>query len=418
MKLPKNGRIVIVDDKIGEAMPLIQTLSSNEYPVVYFNGDHKNLPDKPLVGVRVLFLDMNLLSNDIMSEKNILSTSKAVVSTLINKNNGPIIIILWSKHKEYVEEMKRHLSSCFNIVKILVWDKNDFSSDGHYNLTRIEDAINNEIDGMQSIELFLEWENLIHTSTSEIVNQISEFYTFDDHWDKNMRAIFYKLAESYKGKKIETPFSGIFKDSMFSLNSILSDHVNKQTLKSELADLDDINKEDEGLDRDPVNPKINTKLLISIREKYFPGNIYTNLPIVKPNAQDVLCVKTGECSQEKQIEPIFLEITPICDYTQDKMKKARILPGFLYPKEVKTKKALYIYSTSMIEWEDKIYGLVFDFRYFTSVDINCLKDSDIKFGLQSEQLADIQSRLASHINRIGTVGVDYQSPKCPQPAPK
>ena len=39
MELPRNGGIVIIDDQIGEAIPLMNALSQKGVSYVYYNGE-------------------------------------------------------------------------------------------------------------------------------------------------------------------------------------------------------------------------------------------------------------------------------------------------------------------------------------------------------------------------------------------
>lgn len=67
MSLPETGRIIIVDDKINQALPLINYLSKYRFPFKYFNGELSNLPDQGqgFTDIRLIFLDLNLVDNSI-----------------------------------------------------------------------------------------------------------------------------------------------------------------------------------------------------------------------------------------------------------------------------------------------------------------------------------------------------------------
>ena len=60
MDLPKNGSVVIIDDKIEEAFPLMNALAKRGVPYSYYDGKSKNYPEKTLDNVRIIFLDMHL----------------------------------------------------------------------------------------------------------------------------------------------------------------------------------------------------------------------------------------------------------------------------------------------------------------------------------------------------------------------
>lgn len=60
MDLPKNGSVVIIDDQIMEALPLMNALAKRGVSYSYYDGKSKNYPTVPLDNVRLIFLDMHL----------------------------------------------------------------------------------------------------------------------------------------------------------------------------------------------------------------------------------------------------------------------------------------------------------------------------------------------------------------------
>lgn len=56
--LPNGGKVVIVDDRFQEILPLINILNKNAISVIYYSGRASELPIKPLHGIRLFFLDL------------------------------------------------------------------------------------------------------------------------------------------------------------------------------------------------------------------------------------------------------------------------------------------------------------------------------------------------------------------------
>lgn len=100
MKLPKNGSIVIIDDQIKEALPLMNALAVRGASYLYYDGKSKHYPKCPLDNVRIIFLDMHLdeVAGGTNSTKNIVSSLVAGIEAIVHKENGPYIIMVWSKH--------------------------------------------------------------------------------------------------------------------------------------------------------------------------------------------------------------------------------------------------------------------------------------------------------------------------------
>ncbi|MCK4825169.1 hypothetical protein KA005_55990 [bacterium] len=110
---------------------------------------------------------------------------------------------------------------------------------------------------------------------------------------------------------------------------------------------------------------------------------------------------------------IELEITPLCDYVQNKRLKARLLPGILVPEKyaemVSSPESLYKQIPLVIieRIDGKLYKPVFNFNLLKSCDIEDMKNNlgEPIFRVRNQLFADILSRLSSHINRVGIASV-------------
>ena len=90
--------VVVIDDVYDEVKPLFKILNHRGVGFVYYNGtDFNELPNQPLKGVRLLFLDF-VLGTEGQSPRNKISTLMGVVKKAISEDNGPYIILAWTKH--------------------------------------------------------------------------------------------------------------------------------------------------------------------------------------------------------------------------------------------------------------------------------------------------------------------------------
>jgi hypothetical protein len=60
MILPRNGRIVIVDDSMDDIKDFIEIFSKDGLSFSYFNGSIDTLPNAPLADTFLMFLDLEL----------------------------------------------------------------------------------------------------------------------------------------------------------------------------------------------------------------------------------------------------------------------------------------------------------------------------------------------------------------------
>ncbi|MFL9839315.1 hypothetical protein ABS768_17705, partial [Flavobacterium sp. ST-75] len=59
-QLPSDGSVIVIDDKISEAIPLIKLLSKKGIATTYYSGKDTELPLQPLQKIRLAFVDIQL----------------------------------------------------------------------------------------------------------------------------------------------------------------------------------------------------------------------------------------------------------------------------------------------------------------------------------------------------------------------
>lgn len=101
---------------------------------------------------------------------------------------------------------------------------------------------------------------------------------------------------------------------------------------------------------------------------------------------------------------IEVNISPRCDFAQNKLKNVRFLPGALIPEkycELLNKNADYNYlSDFKVHLEGNQYLFLFDFRFFYSIR-NGTSKCFPKFRIKENFLNELQVKLSGHISRLG-----------------
>lgn len=150
---------------------------------------------------------------------------------------------------------------------------------------------------------------------------------------------------------------------------------------------------------------VNSMLLIRhyFLEDMRPGNVY----LATDELKEELCELVDSKEDYNKVKGIEVEISPICDYSQKKRKRVRMLPGLIVPREVKIKdSANYLYVTKTVLIENKITRLIFDFRYFKSEQLEYLTGKKVEFAIGDILLQNIKDELTNHISRSGIVVVE------------
>ncbi len=409
---PENGSVVIVDDMPEEALPLMKVLAKMNISFKYFMGKAEELPDKPFDNVRILFLDIELEGmSGVTEDKTKLSALGGVIEKIISPECQPYIIIAWTKHQELKEELNKYLIN--KPLFILCIDKADCKiNNDSFDINKISEQIQNKAKEFDSFVYFLNWQNIINSSSHKLINEISSIYSYDENWNNNIKTIFNLLSKGYAGEQGK---EDIEKYSMLCFNNLLFDIVeNKITSQSSVREIN-IQPAEEYSEDDKLKGELNRRLHISSEKSKtpIPGNIYKlediHINLDKEQIlKDIIQNQINDDEKNKlTVNLILLEVSPFCDYAQNKWKMHRMLAGVRcsLSSENKTKKADFIYKTPLFNINNELIYLVFDIKYLTSISPELLKDKESIMRIRKELLNDIQSKIAGHINRLGITGI-------------
>jgi len=486
MMLSKNGRIIIIDDDIVQAAPLIKALSFSKIPFTYHSENIDSLPTEPYDDVRLVFLDINLTNG--VNENSIIAQLQQTIKRII-KPKTPYIVAIWSlRENEYVdliEELFTNRIPELSPLKKISLAKSDFFQINDENNLWEEDpnvdiiaAINlkleSEVNNIDSFKAILAWERLVDLASKYTIHEFANIVERDEYWHVNLRNILYKMAHAQLGQNIlhaeekvvmraalET-LTGSFKNKMESLLNIsenipgdvnLKQHgqafyknVDGKTvqliwnnLKQYILQIDNVQKAQNAIvsklvnatpaDNDIINkfknayklitPKLNSEWLIDTitMPNLHPGNVYLKAvprhkkrKLLKTYFENIDKRVAGNNSFEfnnlSPIKFIELECTPLCDFSQLKRHRTRLLPGIIYESSfaAKANKESTVYNEiPEFFFQNKIYKIVFDYRLFKSLNIEdtSIHPSNFLFKLNNDVLKDILARISSHINRPG-----------------
>ncbi|MDX5338007.1 MAG: hypothetical protein LPK25_03195 [Cyclobacteriaceae bacterium] len=532
--LPVDGSVVVVDDKIEDAMPLIELLSRLGISCTYFSGDDDDkLPSPSLRKVRMAFFDIQLFGPSD-------ATSYAVnvarlIDRLVPESNGPYVLILWTTIASYeadtVESQILHSAQLKNKkpLKIIRLEKTryfqnvqsrelldsiisevDTTLSARFDpddidaikevinesvplenkkvvITNALDEISEELSAAlqgaaDSFQFFTHWEEAINSAAGSTVNHVSSLYNVDEHWPENLKNIIFRMAKAQLEQNINLEVSDeILKNALKTINGTFLDQIEshypnvagiaqkigldkdnipfiqtidgiqyKSKLVQNYSQLE-INVDDRcvgklKLDDKPsklgsgepekraiqklkdtyqgITPSVNTMLLLDFSppNNVQPGNVYIkkihrnkrkeeilrnylaqNSTIFDQNGLLIICHK-----ELKRFLFIELEITPLCDYAQNKWIKYRLLPGILMPVEYynNINGDNFYKQIPIIKYKGVKYRMVFDFRLLKSIDKDKHTSDQAIFRVRNELFSSILSSLSSHASRIGITSLE------------
>ena len=100
MLYPRNGKVVIIDDVLEEALPLMQSLRSKNVSTLYYSGRYDELPAEPLNDVRLVFCDLKF--NPAEDSKSVIANIHALLNKIKPKISSKYSIkTLLFKQKDF-----------------------------------------------------------------------------------------------------------------------------------------------------------------------------------------------------------------------------------------------------------------------------------------------------------------------------
>ncbi|MDO8663348.1 MAG: hypothetical protein Q7K28_00695, partial [Candidatus Wildermuthbacteria bacterium] len=214
--ITRTTNVVVIDDLYDEVKPLLRMLNHKGIGLVYYNGtDYRELPDRPLKGVRLLFLDF-VLGTDGLSSRNKISTLMGVVKKVIAEDNGPYVVLAWTKHDLPVDD----LLSLFKeeILKdpqfpqpvvIIDLEKNNCLG----NPNKINKNLNERFGDENVLKVLLRWEDYARNALCDVLKILSDMskpavtagQSFDDYsanWNAQLERHIFRIAETSLGRNI------------------------------------------------------------------------------------------------------------------------------------------------------------------------------------------------------------------------
>jgi hypothetical protein len=428
MKGLTGGRVVLVDDDVTEATPVIKAFSKSGVPVAYFDGTQSELPRATgrLRGVRLAILDMDLGVGG--SDENKASTLVAVLGSIIAKDNGPYGVLIWTKHPELKDLVTRYIyerSEVPNPVFVVMLHKSKFTKKtggGGFAIGRLSKELIKELAENSPLECLQVWEGVCFQAATNVTNSLSEFpdstsqnpaewrKTWQDEAQRLLLAISKAKAE--KNLSAENCMLSIF----LALNPLHADRMDllAGSIGDELTDHVTRILAATGGSKTERKAKVNSMLHLGSDQldEFSPGNAYvfgkTNRPTFLPPLDDLLAgaVEADGAKGTANLavltanaRPCGIEVTPLCDYAQGKMGFSKLIAGFVLAVEheksakrtagyLKRIGPMYLPKTRVIQ--PGPYNIYLDSRYMVAVKPSQVRALKPIARVRSQLLTDIQ----------------------------
>jgi hypothetical protein len=420
MNLPANGRVVVIDDKAKEqALPLLRALAQRGVASRFYTGKQGELPEKPLGGIRLIFLDLKLEGMEFINDADDLANAlKPRLDRIIGPDNGPYILIGWTEHPRYLQKLCASINPPPTLW--LDMDKASCIRDGECDVELISKALDKKLRGLGAFKLLFLWEYLVHESVFTTVNDFQLLLGDAPDLNRALKRLLYGLAKANLEEQIRGKTTAeVIANALLTTNGPFLDRL--ETNIGKLDNYDGFGRQffrrAHPTEDATAKAKINARLHLTKDQATdsVPGNIYDPWNKRLREVTDELIKKTLghlQPAERQTASGCVLETSAFCDHAQNKWTSHRLLPGFFIPaqhkKKVRSAKtdALFISPAFVFEAPyNEPFLLVFHFGYLDSCTLRSLKNRKPLFRLRKDIVIDIQSQLARHVSRPGILSL-------------
>lgn len=440
MVLPRNARVAVVDNDPGDVADLLSVLAKDGVSTLFYKGASE-FPAAPLVGIRLLFLDLELAGLENANEKTKASTAAANLKKLIGPDNGPLLVVLWTNHAEVADLAKQNMLQAVKLPLFVVHiDKADCKDGKFFVVEKIKNQIA-EILAQSSedcIGLYVGWENAVFDSTVKLSARLSGVADGNgDKWSEIMSRAFYKLYKAECGKNVLQTAQEQFVSSCHLYNSGLISNLDAAIAEMRLGVSSKFRLKDSPLEDAAEElaliSRLNAFLFYDsmVHTAVVPGDVFAVRDVGDGNLMKAVLYDFGakndkleELSRSGDIRLCKVIITPPCDVANNKKLRVpsrdndnskcvqyeRYALALLVSGDARShlvsSRGEYAYGfLRRFEFAGKVYDLLVDL-YAIGTEVIDANSMDWLFTLKAIPLADIQSKAANQLNRIGISAVD------------
>lgn len=352
MKGLRTSSVLVVDNDTSEGMPLIQALSRTGVGVIYLTGNPAEFPSSLPVGVRLVFLDMNLSDAD-LDDDQIVQLPISVLDAVIADGNGPYLVILWTAHA--------HLAAAFTSqaamlpwppVDVCVISKDEAKDDeGNFDTAIINERVGTMLAIHDPLQLMMLWGQVTHDAAAATLVSLSPPASVS--WAQEARDLLACLVRENAPSAALVDLPRCARALYGALDEVLSDNLDgaAAAIAAESVpaiQLVAVHSQASPSPTSPMKSRVNTSLLLGAPiDELAPGTIYVVSEMTAAIQADLADLIVGTLlkrpkpdatAQTARYEaaftsaiPIAIELTAVCDHQQGNSLISRWMGGIALP---------------------------------------------------------------------------------------
>lgn len=440
------SRVIIVDNKKDELAPLKKVFEQRDIQVDSFLYGEDELRTF-YRNRQLIFIDL-LLNENLGQDVENMSMLIKTLNKLCSDTFGLYGLIVWTKHPKLLEGLKERISkAAFNKndaqvddeeeentvltiqppLFILALNKNKYIKAG-YDYSSLPQDIEDALKQDAAAYFFFKWNAYVQASKDKAVKGIYQLMQDYQKQEKHLPYLLYTLALNHTGA--HNHHTNVTLDAYKAFDELLQSELAMQQCsetvplfsEENLKPLEDVEE------MQKISAKLNERMFIDTssisQDLIVPGNCYKIKDETSPLIVDVMKDYAAQIAKINMsvITYFAIELTPPCDFSQDKKVSSRLVGGFAFEiplgtKENSTKAKFTVGKMEGRSYDlypitignEKVLCLIFDFRYLMTVKETVLKNKDayeIWFRAKPKLFADVLQKFSSHAARLGLSNID------------
>ncbi len=418
-------KIIAIDDDKSHLDALVSGLNElrlANIPIHYSND--KTTPYDMVNHVRVLFSDLHLLGNDEQNKEKHFAVISVLLDELVSVENGPFVLILWTRYAGQAHELKSYLDNRLEQKKcpvaVIAVNKNKYiTADGRLKTDcNLLGALTDSINKNPQIAALIDWEARTLRAAGITLATVDSLIPDDKRnsqdYPKQLNALLSQLAskamgdrhvDSDKMQAINQAITPIFSDSLVHLpvsanqKLVWKNAFRHPAGEPKLAVGARLNRmiHTSTLSGNKPHRERGAVLKITWDDSRLKREIGYNISEVKKH------FKFKNDQFEGQEGLYFLQIQPACDYANHDQKFLPYVLGIAAKKGgFSTKKPSQdIYEFPGIDFDDQCYVFRISANYLTRFSHNKFRQTSVWFRFREEILNQVAFNVSKQMARPG-----------------
>lgn len=423
----ENNSIVVLDDDEESLLRISRVFNLHGIGCKTIKVNAFDLPQVPLQGVRLLFLDINFIT--VGDNKAIYGFLCQILKAFISIDNGPFVLVFWTTNSALIEDFKNFVNrdqtykTLPNPIAIFELDKTRFTEETL--LKEVEKIYSNSL-----VKCLFSFESELKIASEDCLYQITKLVKIEERWGEHLKYqeavknLFTKIAIETvgfeNGKKnpdraIKEMLAPVFLYSLLNNDSttwrsfLCIGDLGIQAYKAiDIAsNLRSYLNTYMHIHLNPIDAEARGSVrIVNCEDEVFKNCVgYTK----KEWVENRLLSERVKLPDSYSV--VALEISAACDYAQGKKRLHKYILGVMFKHELESN-----ISSKCKQCGDNVYHLGFTFMFNNTeqeilFDLNSVisEESTTLFPLlgnalflfKSDLMNAILSRYSNHISRIG-----------------